>query len=309
MTGFSHKSVLFDECMTALNIRDDKNYIDGTAGGGGHSQGIADRLKTGKLLLIDKDPNALATVTKRFENSPNVIIARGDFSEISDIAAQNGFDEVAGVLLDIGVSSHQLDTAERGFSFHSDAPLDMRMSMSGLSAYDVVNGYEEENLSKIFFEYGEERFARQIARKIVKYRESSPIKTTLELAEVIKSSLPPAARRAQGHPAQRSFQAIRIEVNSELDALRDGIDNAFNILEPGGRLAIISFHSLEDRIVKQRFAGFTKGCECPPDFPVCVCGKKPRGELVFKKPVTAAEEELLSNPRSRSAKLRCVEKL
>jgi 16S rRNA (cytosine1402-N4)-methyltransferase len=309
MDSFVHRPVLLEECLTGLALRPDGDYVDGTVGGAGHSEAIARQLQSGRLLAIDKDPDALQAAAKRLAPYPCARVVEGDFAHIARIAPEQGFDSLDGVLLDIGVSSHQLDTPVRGFSFHADAPLDMRMSQKGVSARDIVNDYTAEQLAHILFTYGEERHARLIARKILERRQQKPIETTLELADIIKSALPPAARRKPGHPAQQSFQAIRMAVNDELGALSQGIEGAFDLLKPGGRLAIISFHSLEDRIVKQSFAQFAKGCTCPPDFPVCICNKQPRGKLITRKPITAGEQELNENIRSRSAKLRIIEKL
>lgn len=304
---FQHKPVLFDETIESLNIRPDGIYIDGTAGGGGHSQAIADRLTTGQLLAIDQDPDAIRTVTERFRGNPNVIIHRANFSEMAEVAQTLRLAPVDGVLLDIGVSSYQLDTPERGFSYHYDAPLDMRMSQEGSSAKDLVNSLSWQELAQIISRYGEDKSARSIAKGIVKAREEAPIETTLQLAEIIKASVPAAVRRESGHPARKTFQALRIVVNGELDRLSQGLDAAFGLLKPGGRLAVITFHSLEDRIVKQRMAAWCTGCTCPPDFPVCVCGKTPQAELLYKKGLAPGEEELEQNPRSRSARLRgCI---
>lgn len=306
---FQHKPVLFDETIDSLNIRPDGIYIDGTAGGGGHSQAIADRLTTGRLLAIDQDPDAIRTVTERFLGNPNVIIHRANFSEMAEVAQTLRLAPVDGVLLDIGVSSYQLDTPERGFSYHYDAPLDMRMSQEGSSAKDLVNSLSWQELAQIISRYGEDKSARSIAKGIVKAREEAPIETTLQLAEIIKASVPAAVRRESGHPARKTFQALRIVVNGELDRLSQGLDAAFGLLKPGGRLAVITFHSLEDRIVKQRMAAWCTGCTCPPDFPVCVCGKTPQAELLYKKGLAPGEEELEQNPRSRSARLRVCIKL
>lgn len=305
---FSHIPVLLRETIEALNIRPDGIYVDGTAGGGGHSQEILNRLEKGTLIAIDQDPDAVETVTKRFEGNKNVKVARANFSQMDEVVRSLGFDRVDGVLLDIGVSSRQLDTPERGFSFHNDAPLDMRMSQEGTSACDLVNTLPHGELARIIRMYGEERFASSIAGAIVREREKKPIETTLELAEIVKSGVP-AAKRRDGHPARKTFQALRIAVNGELDRLSVGLEAAFSLLAPGGRLAVITFHSLEDRIVKQYFAQLCTGCTCPKDFPVCVCGKKPQAKLWKKKPVEASEEELASNARSRSAKLRVLEKI
>ena len=306
---FSHVSVLLHETIESLNIRPDGVYIDGTAGGAGHSCEIASRLTTGRLIAIDKDPDSIRAAAARLAPFPQARVVREDFRNLRAVAEAQGILRADGILLDLGVSSQQLDDAARGFSYHSDAPLDMRMSQSGMSAYDLVNGYDEQSIIRILRDYGEERFAARIARAIVQARSSRPIETTLQLAELIKEAIPAATRREGGHPAKRSFQAIRIEVNGELTALESALDQAFDLLSVGGRLSIITFHSLEDRMVKRWFAVYTEGCTCPAEFPVCVCGKTPRGRLLAKKPVTASEEELVRNHRSRSAKLRCIEKI
>ena len=306
---FQHKPVLFDETIDSLQIRPDGVYIDGTAGGGGHSQAILDKLTTGRLLSIDQDPDAIQACTERFSGNPHSVLARANFSEMETVAGQLGFVPADGILMDIGVSSYQLDTPERGFSYHYDAPLDMRMSQDGRSAKDLVNQLTWQELAQIISRYGEDKNARSIAKGIVKAREKQPIETTLQLAEIVKSSVPAAVRREPGHPARKTFQALRIEVNGELDRLSEGLDAAFSILKPGGRLAVITFHSLEDRIVKQRMAAWCTGCTCPPDFPVCVCGKKPKAELVYKKGLAPSGQELEENPRSRSARLRVCVKL
>lgn len=305
---FNHISVLLNETVDGLNVKPNGIYVDGTAGGGGHSAEILKSLKYGKLISIDQDPDAIQTVTERFKDNPNSIIVKGNFSNMKKLLNDRNIYQVDGVLLDIGVSSHQLDTAERGFSFHEDAPLDMRMSQSGETAADLVNSLSEKEISKILFTYGEEKFAPSIAKSIVKYREEKEIKTTLELADIIRNSVPERVRR-NGHPARKSFQALRIAVNHELDALEQGLDGAFELLSKGGRLAVITFHSLEDRIVKQKFAIWAQGCTCPPDFPVCVCGNKPQAKVVNKKPILANSTELERNPRARSAKLRICEKV
>lgn len=306
--SFSHIPVLFNESIDGLNIKENGIYVDGTAGGGGHSSGILSHLKAGKLISIDQDPDAIVTVRERFKDNPNSIIIKGNFGNMKELLASRGVHSVDGVLLDIGVSSHQLDTADRGFSFHEDAVLDMRMSQSGESAYDVVNNLPYSELASVINRYGEEKFASSIARNIVKAREVSPIKTTFELAEIIKNSVPAKVRR-DTHPARKTFQAIRIYVNHELDVLQSGLDQAFELLAPKGRLCVITFHSLEDRIVKQKMASWCEGCICPKDFPVCVCGNKPKAKLVYRKPITASQKELEENARSRSAKLRVCEKL
>lgn len=306
---FSHIPVLFEETMEGLDVKPDGVYVDGTAGGGGHSSGILQRLsEKGRLYCIDQDPSAIATVTKKFENNKNVTIIQGNFGDMEMLLKERNVEGVDGILLDIGVSSHQLDTPERGFSFHEDAPLDMRMSMQGATAADLVNNLPVNEIAKILSRYGEEKYAMSIARGIEKARNVSPIETTLQLAEIIKNSVPQKVRR-EGHPARKSFQALRIAVNGELIRLEQGLDGAFNMLKSGGRLAVITFHSLEDRIVKQTFAGWAQGCTCPKDFPVCVCHNKPKVKLVNKKPIEASQEELEVNQRSRSAKLRICEKI
>lgn len=305
---FSHIPVLLNETIDGLDIKENGIYVDGTAGGGGHSYEILKRLKSGKLISIDQDPDAIATVKQRFKDNENSIIIKGNFSEMKSLLNQRGIYQVDGVLLDIGVSSHQLDTAERGFSFHEDAPLDMRMSQSGTSAADLVNNLSQKELSRIIYTYGEEKYADSISKGIVKYRENKPIETTFELAEIIRNSVPERVRRA-GHPARKTFQALRIEVNHELDALKQVLDDAFELLGKDGRLAVITFHSLEDRIVKQKMASWYQGCTCPKDFPVCVCGNKPKAEPVTRKPIVANSQELSTNPRSRSAKLRICRKI
>lgn len=306
---FEHLPVLFQETIDSLNIRPDGIYIDGTAGGGGHSQAILQHLTTGTLISIDQDPDAIQVVTERLRSYPNSVVRRGNFSQMADIAADCGFSAVDGVLMDIGVSSYQLDTAERGFSYHQDAPLDMRMSQQGTSAADLVNTMTWQELARIISQYGEDKNAVRIAKGIVRAREEEPILTTLQLAEVIRQSVPAAVRREPGHPARKTFQALRIQVNGELDRLSEGLDAAFSLLKPGGRLAVITFHSLEDRLVKRRMAKWCEGCTCPPDFPICVCGKKPKAELVYKKGLAPSEAELEQNPRSRSARLRVCIKL
>ena len=306
---FEHKPVLFEETIEALNIRPDGIYIDGTAGGGGHSRAIAERLTTGRLLSIDQDPDAIRAAGERLAGFPCAQVCRGNFSQMRTVAAEQGIREADGVLLDIGVSSHQLDTPERGFSYHYDAPLDMRMSQTGTSAKELVNTLSWQELAAIISKYGEDKNAVRIAKGIVQARQEKPVETTLELAEIVKKSVPAAVRREQGHPARRTFQALRIEVNHELDVLSQGLDEAFELLRPGGRLAVITFHSLEDRMVKQRMASWCQGCICPPDFPVCVCGRKPRAELIYKKGLAPSPQELERNPRARSARLRVCRKI
>lgn len=305
---FSHKPVLFTETVEALQIKPNGVYVDGTAGGGGHSAAIAARLSEGgRLICIDQDPDAIAVLQERIGGLPQVTIVQENFARIDSVLSSLEIPGADGILIDLGVSSHQLDTPQRGFSFHTDAPLDMRMSQQGTTAAELINTLDERSLTRILSEYGEERYARSIARNIVRTREQEPMKTTLQLAELVKASMPAAARREGGHPARRTFQALRIAVNGELDMLSAGLDAMFERLNPGGRLAAITFHSLEDRMVKQRFASWCEGCVCPPDFPVCVCGRTPRARLPFKVKGPSAQE-LEANPRSRSAKLRAVEK-
>ena len=306
--SFSHIPVLLHETIDGLNIKENGIYVDGTAGGGGHSAEILSHLDNGKLVSIDQDPDAIRHVKERFKDNPNSIIIKGNFGNMKELLNARGIYCVDGVMLDIGVSSHQLDTSQRGFSFHEDAPLDMRMSQSGESAADLVNTLPYSELARIINHYGEEKYASSIAKNIVKAREQKKIETTLELAEIIKNSVPQKVRR-DGHPARKSFQALRIAVNHELDVLEQGLDDAFELLSKGGRLAVITFHSLEDRIVKQKMAHWCEGCTCPKDFPVCVCGNKPKAKLVNRKPIVASESELELNVRSRSAKLRVCEKL
>ena len=306
---FKHIPVLFNESIEALDIKPDGLYADCTAGGGGHSNAILDRLSVnGRLVAIDRDPEAIETLTKRFEGRENVSIVNDNFFNIKSILSQFTDEGTDGILADLGVSSHQLDDAARGFSFHADAPLDMRMSMQGMSAADAVNSLSQRELQDIIYRYGEDKFAPRIAAGIVRARAEKPIETTLELAEIVKSSIPAAARREGGHPARRTFQALRIYVNGELDGLDRAIGDMFDSLKVGGRLAIITFHSLEDRAVKQTFASLCEGCICPPEFPVCVCGRKSRGRLP-QKAAAPSKAELEENPRSRSARLRVIEKI
>lgn len=306
---FHHISVLLNECIDNLNITPDGIYVDGTMGGGGHSLEIAKRLTTGRLICIDQDPNAHEAAGKRLaEYKDRITFVRDNFGNIANILDSLGIEKIDGMLLDIGVSSHQLDEAERGFSYQQDAPLDMRMNPDRpFSAYDVVNGYDEDELDRVIFTYGEERWARRIAQFIVKERENKPIETTGELVDIIKKAVPKGARKDGPHPAKRTFQAIRIEVNGELDVLQKAIDDVATRLAVGGRLCIITFHSLEDRIVKEAFRKQENPCICPPQFPVCVCGKKPLGRVITRKPILPSKEELEENPRSRSAKLRVLE--
>ncbi len=304
---FKHVSVLLEETITSLNIKPNGIYVDGTAGGAGHSKAIASRLKGGRLIALDRDPDAVKTATERLEGLPAQVI-KSNFKDMDKVLDELGINKVDGILLDLGVSSFQLDEAQRGFSFHKEAFLDMRMSKEGLSAFDLVNNAEESELSKIIFTYGEDKFARRIAQRIVALRKEKTIETTTELADIIASAVPAAARR-DGHPARKTFQALRIAVNDELGSLEEVLDKAFDRLNIDGVLSIITFHSLEDRMVKQKFKEFCTGCTCPKDFPVCVCGKTPRGELVTRKAVEASKEELEVNSRSRSAKLRAIRKI
>lgn len=304
---FQHTSVLLNETIEGLNIKPDGVYIDCTTGGGGHSLEIAKRLNGGKLFCFDQDKEAISAASERLKDySPTFI--NENFADMKTALVRYGIEKADGILMDLGVSSYQLDNAERGFSFHEDAPLDMRMSGEGMSAFDVVNEYTAENLERILYKYGEEKFARGIVKGIEKARAVSPIKTTGELAEIIRNNVP-AKVRNEKNPCRKTFQAIRIEVNHELDVLETGMNTAFDMLSIGGTLAIITFHSLEDRIVKNRFKELCTGCTCPPDFPICVCGKKAKGELVNKKPITASETELEENKRSRSAKLRIIRRI
>ena len=311
MSQFHHISVLLQECLEGLNIRPGGIYVDGTLGGAGHSSQIAKRLTTGRLIGIDRDTVALRAAGERLEEfGDRITLVHSNFSEIAKVLEEQNLQGVDGILLDLGVSSPQLDDAGRGFSYMADAPLDMRMNREDtLSAYDVVNGWPQDELRRILFDYGEERYAPRIAEAICRYREAHPVNTTLELVDVIRSAMPAAALREKQHPAKRSFQAIRIAVNDELGSVEKVMRDAIPCLNPGGRLAVITFHSLEDRIVKNAMAEAAKGCTCPPNFPVCVCGNKPQVKLITRKPITASDEELEINPRSRSAKLRVCEKL
>ncbi len=307
MSDFKHIPVLFYETVDALNIKPDGIYVDCTAGGGGHSAAVAEKLTTGRLISIDQDPEAIAVLTKRFEDNPNVVVVHDNFVNIKSVLSNLGIIGVDGVMADLGVSSHQLDTDARGFSFHKDAPLDMRMSMTGVSAADIVNTASEAELKRIIYTYGEEKFAPSIAKNIVKARQIKPIETTFELVDIIKASMPMKAKR-DGHPARKTFQALRIEVNQELTKLEKALDDMFEVLNPSGRLAIITFHSLEDRMVKKRFNALCEGCTCPPQFPVCVCGNTPKGKLPFKSKAPTVNE-VDENFRAHSARLRAVEKL
>ena len=307
---FIHKPVLLRESIEALNIRPDGIYVDGTLGRAGHSREVAQRLTTGRLICIDRDGAAIDAAKERLAPwLDRVTLVRGNFSELADILKDCGVPAVDGLLFDLGVSSPQLDDAARGFSYMHDAPLDMRMDTSStLTAREVVNGWSGEELRRILYDYGEERYAPAIARAILRAREDKPIETTLELVEIIKSAMPSKALREKQHPAKRSFQAVRIAVNGELDALEPMVEAATEALRPGGRLAVITFHSLEDRMIKRAMLAQAKGCTCPPEFPVCVCGKRPKLKILTRKPVVSGEDELAENPRARSAKLRVAEK-
>ena len=301
---FNHISVLLNETIESLNIKEDGIYLDGTAGGAGHSLEIAKRLTTGSLIALDQDPDAVKIATERLKGY-NATVLQSNFCDMDRVLVSLNIDKVDGILLDLGVSSYQLDTAERGFSYHKESALDMRMSKSGISAEDIVNNFSETELADIFWRFGEEKFSRKIASKIVTERQKNRITTTTRLAEIIANAYPASARR-DGHPARKCFQAIRIAVNAELDRLNETLDKAFDLLKSGGVLSIITFHSLEDRMVKLRFKEYCTGCTCPPDFPVCVCGKTPKGHLLTRKPIEPSERELELNPRSRSAKLRVI---
>jgi len=308
---FEHKSVLLMETVDSLNVKPDGIYVDGTLGGGGHAYEVSRRLgENGRLIGIDQDADAIAAATERLHPfQDKVTIVRSNYKNIREVLRGLGIEKVDGIYLDLGVSSYQLDTADRGFSYREDAPLDMRMDQrNDKTAADIVNGYSEMELYRIIRDYGEDRFAKNIAKHIVRERELHPIETTLQLAEIIRGAIPAKIRAEGGHPAKRTFQAIRIELNHELDVLNDSIDTMIDLLNPGGRLSIITFHSLEDRIVKTRFRTNENPCICPPDFPVCVCGKKSKGRVVTRKPIVPSEEELEENRRSKSSKLRVFER-
>mgnify|MGYP002470708402 FL=1 len=301
--------VLLLEAIEGLNVKESGVYIDGTAGGGGHSEAILKKLKSGKLISIDQDPDAIAFLREKLVKYKNSTVVQENFLNMDKVARGLSIKEVDGVLLDLGVSSHQFDTKERGFSYRYNAPLDMRMSQKGVSAYDLVNELSWQELAGIIKNYGEEKFAKGIALAIERQRQSAPIETTEQLVEVIKSAIPARFKREKGHPAKRTFQALRIAVNREIDVLQQGLDSAFSILKPGGRLAVITFHSLEDRTVKKKMVSWCQGCTCPPEFPICVCNKKPRAKLVNKKVIEPLPQEVKENPRSKSAKLRVCEKI
>lgn len=308
---FKHYSVMREECINALNVDKNGIYVDCTLGGGGHSSLIASKLENGRLIGIDQDAEAIAAATKRLsEWSDRVTLVKSNFSDIKTVLEDLGIPKVDGVLFDLGVSSYQLDNADRGFTYRFDAPLDMRMSLEGtLTARDIVNTYSEKELAKILFDYGEEKNARKIACEIVKSRQKEPIETTYQLNDIIKRAFPPSERYGEKHPSKRTYQALRIEVNGELEILENAVRDAVDCLKPGGRIAVMTFHSLEDRIVKQTFASLATGCTCPKNFPICVCGNKPKVKIITKKPILPSKEELEENPRSRSAKLRVAEKI
>ena len=311
MSEFHHVSVLLEACIEALNIRPDGIYVDGTLGGAGHSSRIAAKLTTGRLIGIDRDPVALKAAGERLKPfADRVTLVHSNFDEMDTVLKDLGISGVDGILMDLGVSSPQLDDSKRGFSYMADAPLDMRMNgKDALDARQIINTWSYDELKRILYDYGEERYAPRIAGAICKRREEAPIETTLELVDIIRGAMPAAALREKQHPAKRSFQAIRIAVNDELGSVERVMKRAVPCLNPGGRLAVITFHSLEDRIVKNAMAEAAKGCICPREFPVCVCGRKPQVKIITRKPITSTEEELAANPRARSAKLRVCEKL
>lgn len=308
---FKHVSVLLNECIEGLNIKDNGIYVDGTLGGGGHSSEILKKLSDKGLLIgIDQDRDALKAASARLQNYKNVKYVHNNFYNVDSILNELGIEKIDGMLMDLGVSSYQLDTGDRGFSYMQDAPLDMRMNRdNSLSAYEVVNNYDEEELYRIIRDYGEEKFAKRIARFIVEKREEKNIETTLELVEIIKAAIPAKSRREGPHPAKRTFQAIRIEVNSELSILNKAIEDGVNRLNKGGRMAIITFHSLEDRIVKLKFKELATACTCPKEFPICICGGKAKVKIISRKAIEPSKEEVDENPRSRSAKLRVIERI
>ena len=304
---FSHIPVLLQPCLDGLAIDPTGIYLDGTAGGAGHSREIAKRLTTGRLIALDQDPDAVATATERLKGLPALVV-RANFRQAAQVLDELGIEQINGALLDLGVSSHQLDEASRGFSYHADAPLDMRMSQQGPTAADLLNALPREEIARILREYGEEPYAWQIAGKIVQQREQTPITTTLQLADLVAAAVPPKERRKSKNPARRTFQAVRIAVNGELDALNEGLEAIFARLAPGGRLCVITFHSLEDRLVKNKFRRWAQKCTCPPEQPICTCGGVAKATLITRHPIEANAEELEENRRSRSAKLRVLEK-
>lgn len=306
---FSHETVLLEETVDALNINPDGIYVDCTCGGAGHSRLILEYLsEKGRLIAIDQDPDAIAVIKERIGHDKRVTVVHDNFSNLKKILADLGIEKVDGIIADLGISSHQVDTPERGFSYNYDAPLDMRMSQEGMTAADIVNTYSQKELIRVFRDYGEEKFAQRIAASIIKEREREEITNTLRLSEIVKQAIPAAARRTGHHPSRKVFQSLRIELNKETVILEQAIRDMFDFLNLGGRIAIISFHSIEDRIVKKTFSSFCEGCTCPPDCPICICGKTPEGELPFKR-MTPSDGEIERNNRSRSATLRCVEKI
>lgn len=311
MPEFKHYSVMLDETIDGLNVRENGIYVDGTLGGAGHASVVCEKLNgTGRFVGIDQDADAIKAASERLSKFSNVTVVRNNYENMVEEIHNLGIDHVSGILLDLGVSSYQLDTVERGFSYHNDAPLDMRMDdRSERTAKDIVNTYSEAELFRIIRDYGEDQFAKNIAKHIVRMRNEKPIETTFELVEAIKAAIPAKVRMAGGHPAKKTFQAIRIELNRELEVLQNSIDSMIDLLEPGGRLCIITFHSLEDRIVKSAFKKNENPCTCPPNFPVCVCGKKSKGKVITNKPILPSEEELSENSRSKSAKLRIFERV
>ncbi|HHU72244.1 MAG TPA: 16S rRNA (cytosine(1402)-N(4))-methyltransferase RsmH [Clostridiales bacterium] len=308
--AFKHRSVLLDETIESLGIKPEGIYVDGTLGGGGHSYEIAKRLSTGRLIGIDQDEAAIKAASERLkEFDERVTIVRSNYRQMKEVLRDLHMDQVDGIVLDLGVSSYQLDTKERGFSYNEDAPLDMRMDRrNSKTAKDIINGYSEMELYRIIRDYGEDKFAKNIAKHIVRMREEKPLETTFELVAAIKAAIPAKVRAVGGHPAKRTFQAIRIELNQELDVLKDTLEDMINLLKPGGRLCIITFHSLEDRIVKSHYRTAQDPCICPPDFPVCVCGRQSLGRVISRKPILPSDEEIENNKRSKSAKLRVFEK-
>lgn len=305
---FGHLPVMLEECAKGLNIHPDGIYLDGTAGSGGHSKAIADRLTNGRLYCLDRDPDAVKAATKKLSSNPNAVVIQGDFRNAKRLL-DGKTEKIDGALLDLGVSSFQLDSPDRGFSYILDGPLDMRMSKSGVSAQDIIAVYGERELRDIIYTLGEEKYAASIAKKIVEARSLEPITSTGQLAQIVTSALPAAVRRKEKNPARKTFMGLRISVNDELEALKEGMSSIFEMLGSGGRLCVMTFHSLEDRMVKQFYNSLIQGCVCPSSFPVCVCGQKPKASLINKKPVTASEQEVLTNRRARSAKLRVLEKI
>lgn len=308
---FKHISVLFEETLDSLNIKDGGIYVDGTLGGGGHSRGILERAKNVRLIGIDRDLEAIGAAGKRLEDfKDSITLVNNNFSQIKSVLSELNIEKIDGAVLDLGVSSYQLDNAQRGFSYMHDARLDMRMNPNdAISAYEVINNYTKEELTRIFYEYGEEKWSARVAEFIIEKREKKPVETTLELVEIIKAAIPKKVRVEGSHPAKRIFQAIRIEVNNELGILKDAVCDIVDVLKPGGRIAVITFHSLEDRIIKKTFSELAMGCVCPKSFPICVCNRQPVVKIIAKKPILPTDKEENENPRSKSAKLRIAEKI